>query len=83
MKEPQKAPVVSPRGKRQCIQFWMDAVASAAPGIKREEIVLEALFYAAMQCDPAQVAQGWVHWRLQLEKSKAPATPIVTIGEAL
>jgi hypothetical protein len=74
-----KSPVVSPRGKRQCITFWMDAVASAAPGIKREEIVLEALFYAAMQCDPAQVAQGWVHWQLQLQQTKAPASPVVAI----
>ncbi len=72
MSKDSKGPVVSPRGKRQCIQFWMDAVASAAPGIKREEIVLEALFYAAMQCDPSQVAQGWVHWQLQLKPKDVP-----------
>jgi hypothetical protein len=82
MSKVSKVPVVSPRGKRKCIQFWMDAVASEAPGIQRDEIVLEALFYATMQCDPAQVARGWVHWRLQLEKAKAPTSPIVAVSEA-
>jgi len=63
----------------------MDAVANEAPGIDRKEIVLEALFYAAMQYDPAQVAKGWLHWRLQLglsigvENPKIPSSPIIAV----
>lgn len=79
--------IVSPQSKRKFVQYWMDAVADEAPGIDRKEIVLEALFYAAMQYDPAQVAQGWVHWQLQLglkrEESKIPVAPIVSIEETL